>query len=119
MASIRQQRAASQMQQILTELFLREINDPRLEGLTVTEVRVDREFQSADVYVNALGSDVREADVMEALKRASGFLRREVGGRTRFRSTPRLHFHWDPLPARAAQIDNILDSLDIPPEEEE
>ena len=107
------------MQQILTELFLREINDPRLEGLTITEVRIDREFQSADIYVNALGIDSRQEDVMAGLRRASGFIRREVGRRTRFRTTPQLHFHWDPIPARAAQIDNLLDALDIPPAEDE
>ena len=74
MSKIRQQRTAEQIRIILSELVLRQISDPRLQGLTITDVTIDRELQYADIYVNALGDDSREDDVMAALQGAKGAL---------------------------------------------
>lgn len=119
MLTIKQQRTAEQIKVTLSELFLREMGDPRLQALTVTDARIDRELQYADIYVYALGDESREEPVMEALEKATGFLRRALGQRLRLRTVPVLHFHWDPSVEQAAQIHDLLDSLDIPPEEEE
>lgn len=119
MSKIRQQRTADQIHVILSELMLRHLNDPRLLDLTITEVTIDRELKYADVYVQALGDDSRQDDVMATLENAAGFLRRELASRMRLRSMPQLHFHWDPRLAHAEEIDKILGALDIPPVEEE
>jgi ribosome-binding factor A len=118
-SKIRQQRTADQIHMILSELMLRRLNDPRLLYLTVTEVTIDRELQYADVYIQALGDETRQDDVMAALENATGFFRRELASRMRLRTTPQLHFHWDPRLAHAEEIDRILGELDIPPAEEE
>jgi ribosome-binding factor A len=119
MSKIRQRRIAEKIRAVLSELILRESRDPRLQDLTFTDVRIDRELQYADIYVNALGDDSREQEVMSALEGAKGFFRRELAGRIRMRTVPHLHFHWDPTLARAERLNTLLDSLDIPPEPEE
>lgn len=119
MSKIHQRRIAEQIRVLLSELFLREMRDPRLQGLTVTGVDVDREIQYADIYVHALGEDEREEEVMDALLGASGFLRREVGGVLHVRSVPQLRFHWDPTFAHAESINDLLDSIDIPEPEDD
>lgn len=111
MSKIRQQRTAEQIRTILSELFLRELRDPRVHGLTITEVKIDRELQSADIYVSALGDDAREEEVMAGLKSASGFLRRELGQALHLRTVPMLHFHWDPSLSQAEHIHQLLDNL--------
>ena len=116
MSKIRQERTAGQIRTILSQLLLRESRDPRLQGLTITEVKIDRELQYADIYVNALGDESREEEVMAALKGATGYFRRDLASRLTLRTVPKLHFHWDPTLARAEQISQLLDSLDIPPE---
>lgn len=115
MSKIRQRRTADRIQRVLSVLFLRELRDPRLQDITVTEVTIDRELKYADVYVNALGDESRQKEVMAALESATGYLRRELAGRVRLRTVPHLHFHWDPTLARAEEINQILDDLDIPP----
>jgi ribosome-binding factor A len=115
MSKIRQRRTADRIQRVLSVLFLRELRDPRLQDVTVTEVMIDRELKYADVYVNALGDESRQKEVMAALESATGYLRRELAGRVRLRTVPHLHFHWDPTLARAEEINQILDDLDIPP----
>lgn len=119
MSKIRQQRTAEQIQLILSDLFLRGLNDPRLHGITVTEVSIDRELEHADIYVSALGDEDRQDETMVALNKATGYLRREIAGRTRLRSVPQLHFRWDPRLAHAQEVDEILRGLDIPPADEE
>jgi ribosome-binding factor A len=114
--TIKQERAAHLIHNILSELLMTEVTDPALSGVTVTDVTVDREIEYADVYVHAL--DDRD-EVMAGLERANGFLRRELAVRTRFRKTPVLHFHWDVALEHGERIDELLDSLEIPPEEDQ
>jgi ribosome-binding factor A len=113
--SIKQDRMAERIQAILSELLLREIADPRLHHVTITEVRLDPELMYADVYVNALADESRQDVVMAGLERAKGFLRREIGKRIRIRVTPELHFHWDETLERGEHLNQLISKLEIPP----
>jgi len=104
---------------ILSELLMREIRDPRLQGVTITDVKLDPELMFADVYVNALGDESRQGEVLNGLGSASGFLRREIGKRIHTRNTPELHFHWDATLERGERMNRLLASLDIPPAPED
>ncbi|MCA0453376.1 MAG: 30S ribosome-binding factor RbfA [Chloroflexi bacterium] len=112
--SIKQDRMSERIQGILSELLLREVSDPRLQHITVTEVKLDPELMFATIYINALGDESREPEVMAGLQRAKGFLRREVGKRIRLRNSPDLVFHWDKTLARGERMHQIISSLDIP-----
>ena len=109
--TIKQQRAAQLIQEILSELFMLEVTDPALQDVTITGVKVDREIEYAEVYVHALED---RQTVMAGLERANSFLRRELAARTRFRKAPVLHFHWDAAIDHGERIDELLSSLDIP-----
>lgn len=119
MSDIRRKRTAEQIKTIFSSLFLREMGDPRLQGITVTDVTIDRELQYADIYVNALGDESRQEEVMTAVDGASGYLRRELASRLNTRTVPQLRFHWDPTLAYAERIEQLLDSLDLPPEKQD
>lgn len=116
--SIKQDRMNDRIRTILSELLLREISDPRLHGVTVTEVKLDPELMYATAYVNALGDESRRDDVMTALQGASGFLRREVGKSIRLRNTPQLQFIWDTTLEYGERLNQLIDTLVIPAEEE-
>lgn len=114
--TIKQERAAHLIHNILSELLMTEVTDPALDSVTITEVKVDREIEYAEVYVHSM-SDQKET--MHGLDRASGFLRRELAARTRFRKTPMLHFHWDVAVEHGERIDQLLNTLnDDPPANE-
>jgi ribosome-binding factor A len=112
---VKQQRMNERIREILSQLVQREVADPRLKHVTITEVSLDPELVYATVYVNALGDESRQAEVMDGLKRAAGFLRRETGKRIRLRNTPELLFRWDTTLQRGEHINRLLDDLDIPP----
>ncbi len=92
-------------------MLIREISDPRLEQIFVTDVRVDREMAFADIYVSAVEGAERSKEVLVGLKSASGFMRRTLAKRVELRSFPRLRFHWDPTPENADQIEKLLSQL--------
>lgn len=111
--SIKQKRTAEQMRKHLSDIFMTSISDPRLHGLSVMEVKVDRELKHAHVYVGS-ADDEREHELLEAIGRASSYLRRELAQRIQLRTMPMLYFHWDPTLAQSARINDLLDTLDIP-----
>jgi ribosome-binding factor A len=113
--TLKQERMAERIREILSELVLYEVADPAVQGITITEVKLDRELEYATVYVNALGEEARQDEVMAGLRRASGFLRREVGARIAIRRTPELRWQWDETLERGAAMEAKLDQLDIPP----
>lgn len=117
MGKIKQQRIAEQIRELMSQMILFDLNDPRVQGLTITSVTLDRELQHADIRVNALADEERESEVLSGLQSASSYLRRELGKRLRLRRMPQLHFHWDYTLQHVMQVNSILDGLEIPAEE--
>ena len=93
-----------------------EIRDYRLLGVSVTEVRVDRELSYAEIYLSAMEGNEREKEIMAGVESASGFIRKMLSERIELRSFPRLRFHWDPTPEKAAHIEKLI--LEIKKEDE-
>jgi ribosome-binding factor A len=110
-STLRQKRVADRLQVEISELFQREMNDPRLELVTVTRVNIDRELEYANVFVCTVGDEARQAEVLAILKGAHGYIRREIGRRVKLRRTPQLIFHWDPAPEKGEQVEQLLDRL--------
>lgn len=109
----RSDRIADRIKRELSLLFLQEISDPRLEGVNITYVDVDRELAYADIYVSALDGTERKQEIMEALKRASGFIRSQLALTiSHLRTFPQIRFHWDPVPERVERLDQIFAELD-------
>lgn len=105
---IRLQRIADRIRQELSEMLLREINDPRLKQIFITDVDVDRELAYADIYVSAVEGAIRSKEILAGLESASGFLRRALAARVELRAFPQLRFHWDPTPENADTIERLL-----------
>jgi ribosome-binding factor A len=107
----RARRIGDRMLEELAEILQRQAADPRLEGLTVTGVDVDRELGFATIYVTAAATAERRDDILEGLERARGFLRSELARRIPLRSFPQLRFRWDASVDHGAHIDELLDAL--------
>ena len=105
---VRLQRISDRIRQDLSELLIREISDPRLHQIFITDVKVDRELAFADIYVSAVEGSVRSAEILEGLEHANGFLRHALAARIELRTFPRLRFHWDPTPEHADYIEHLL-----------
>lgn len=110
-SGIRIKRIEDRIQQVMSELLIHEVNDPRLKQIFITDVKVDRELAFADVYVSAVEGASRSADVLAGLVSASGFLRKILASKVDLRAFPKLRFHWDPTPENADHIEKVLAGL--------
>ena len=92
-------------------MLIREISDPRLKQIYVTDVKIDKELAFADVYVSAIEGVSRSKDVLAGLESASGFIKRTLASRIELRAFPRVRFHWDMTPENADHIEKLLADL--------
>jgi ribosome-binding factor A len=99
----------------ISHLLQRELKDPRLGFVTVTEVDVAPDLRSARVYVSVLGSEADWRTSLAALESAKGYIHNWLVPRLRTRSVPHLTFHQDRSMAHAAHIQTLLEEL-RPPE---
>lgn len=107
----RRRRVAELIRQVLSELLSRSIRDPRLTGINITEVEMAPDLKRAHVYFTC---PVEAADRIRAgLKKASGFIRREVGARVKLKYVPELVYHHDSSLEDGAAMDALLNSLDL------
>ena len=95
----------------ISHLLQRELKDPRLGFVTVTEVVVSKDLRSGKVYVSVLGTEEQWRDSLAALQRARGFIRNWLVPRLRMRAVPELTFHPDRSMAHAAHIQRVLEQL--------
>lgn len=107
----RARKVAERIQEELADILMRNVADPRLAMITITDVDVDRELAYAQIYVVASGDDERMDEVLAGLEAAQGYLRSQLAARIQLRSFPQLRFRWDASHERGARIEELLDSL--------
>jgi len=108
---VRLQRVNQLIREEISHLIQRELKDPRLGFVTVTEVDVAKDLRSAKVYVSVLGSETQWKESLQALESARGFIRNWLVPRLRLRAVPHLTFHPDRSMAHAAHIQTVLEGL--------
>jgi ribosome-binding factor A len=110
-SKMRAERIADRIREELSEMLIMELSDPRLEGISITDVTLDRELAFASVYVSAVEGSARSEEILAGLEHAQGYIRRELSRRIELRTFPRFRFHWDPTPERAEHIERLISSL--------
>jgi ribosome-binding factor A len=108
---VRQQRVREAYRQELSQLIQRELKDPRIGFLSITDVEVSGDLRQVKVYVSVMGDQQVKEETMAALDRARSFLRSEMGKRVRLRYTPELFFYLDESIERGVRLKGLLDQL--------
>ncbi|APT84957.1 30S ribosome-binding factor RbfA [Corynebacterium aquilae] len=105
-------RLAKRIQTIVATAIEREIKDPRLEFVTITDCKVTGDLHDATIFYTVRGRTLNEEPDIEAgaeaLKRARGQLRKIVGDQLGVRYTPTLAFTHDTMPESATHMEELL-----------
>jgi len=109
MPTRRQRRVSELIHRELSLLLFREARDPRLSGVTITNVDVTPDLLLARVHFSVLGEPEEEDEALAAFQHAGGFLRTELAARVQLRSVPELAFRVDKSTAYARHIDELLE----------
>lgn len=104
----RKLRINPQLQRELAGLIVEELTDPRVAGVSITEVDVSPDLRNATVRVTSLGTDAELEQSVRALGNAAPLLRKGLGARLRVRYVPQLHFRADTRGREADRLTRLI-----------
>lgn len=107
----RSQRVVEQIRRELAELIRLEVKDPRVGFITLTDVEITPDYAHAKVFFTSMTGEGDVPGILQGLRRASGFLRRELGRRIRIHTIPELHFHYDRSVEEGARLSQLIDAV--------
>lgn len=107
----RPERVGEAIRDELSTLLAREVHDPGVGFITLTQVKVSPDLQLARVYYTSMGDEKSLKETAKALGRATAFLRRQIAQRLRLRRAPELQFFYDQSIAHQDRIEQILQDL--------
>lgn len=104
----RARRLGDRIREIVADVLERQVKDPRLGFITVTDCRITADLRDATVFYTVYGDDTARQETAMALRSATGVIRSEVGRRTGIKFTPTVSFVADVVPDHARAIDELL-----------
>lgn len=110
MGSQRMRRIDQALRQVIGDAVARDLKDPRVGFVTVTDVQTSPDLSHARVYVSVLGDlDARDAS-LAGLQSAHGYLQGRIGAELELKRTPTLEFIYDDTTDRAMRLGELLDA---------
>ena len=109
--SYRQERLNENIKELLSELILKKIKDPRVGFVTITSVKISADQMTAKVYFSVMGSEQDRLDSRKGLRSARNFMRRVVGDQLKLRHVPEFRFVYDDSLDKAMKIEEVLKEL--------
>src|SRR5262245_27608078 len=111
MPARRNERLAEEIREEVAQIVAGEMKDPRLGFVTITRVALIADLRTARMLVSVLGGPKERAKSMGILRRASGFVRRELGQRLNIRHTPEILFQQDEGLDNSERVAKLLDEV--------
>jgi ribosome-binding factor A len=108
----RPERVADMLREEIMQIVGYELEDPRVQAVTVTDVRLSENLRDASVYVLVEGSEDEIVAALAALRHAAPYVRKQVGFALSLRHTPEIHFVRDTVEERGARVDKLLQGLE-------
>lgn len=107
----RADRVSGLIQQALSDILLKEVNDPRLDMATITHVKLTKDLRIARIYFSAPGGPEKIVAARNGFNSALGFVKAALARRLGLRYMPDLEFFYDESFDYGAHIENLLDSI--------
>src|ERR1044071_1682172 len=108
----RPERVADMLREEIMQIVGYELEDPRVQAATVTDVRLSENLRDASVYVLVEGSEDEIQAALAALRHAAPYVRKQVGFALSLRHTPEIHFIRDTIEERGARVDRLLEGIE-------
>jgi ribosome-binding factor A len=103
-------RVGEQIRRELADVLRRDVRDPRVAGISLTDVEVSPDYANAVVYFSCLDA-AQVPTAIEGLARAAGFLRSQLAQRIKLHATPDLRFVYDESIERGDRLSRLIDGL--------
>ena len=104
----RSDRVGDLLQELVSQLLMKEVSDPRIGAITLTAVEVTKDLRQAKIYFSILAGSEKKEQVASGLKSATGFIRGRVAKDLKLRFVPTIEFIYDETEDRAQRIEELL-----------
>jgi ribosome-binding factor A len=104
----RPERVADTLREEISQIVGYELEDPRVTGVTVTDVRLSDNLKTARVYVTINGDEAEHREALAALRHAAPYVRKQVGLSLNLPRTPEIHFVRDRVEEEGERVDKLL-----------
>lgn len=111
MANKRAIRVGELLKEEISQIVLREMKDPRIGFVSITDVEVSGDLRHAKVFISVYGTDKEKEETLEGLQQAQGFVRKLVGERVKIHHTPEIIFRYDDSIENGVHISEIIKDL--------
>jgi ribosome-binding factor A len=112
MGRIRPERVAELIQREVVEILDRHLRDPRIHGVTVTDVEVTPDLQYATIFVSTLEGGETRAQALKGLSSAAPAVRYLLAPRLGLREVPEVRFKFDESLERGQRVDELLRKIE-------
>jgi ribosome-binding factor A len=99
------------VREVLGAAVTKDLKDPRVGFVTVTEVRTSGDLRQARVFVSVFGTDEEKAATLEGLASAHGILQARLARELRMKRTPTLQFALDETAEKAAKLEALIEDV--------
>ena len=107
----RPERLAEALKVEIAEVVGFELDDPRVQSATVTDVELSSNGRDAKAFVLITGDENEINLALRSLQRAEPFVRQQVALNLDLRHAPHIHFVRDTAGENAARVSEILENL--------
>lgn len=104
-------RIAERIREIVSQVVLYELKDPRIGFVTVLEARVTPDVKEATVLVSVLGSPDEKKRTMAALEHSRSYIQRRLGKALQTRNTPVLRFKLDESAEKMQELEAVFEKI--------
>ena len=111
LAGNRPHRVGDQILKEISSLLLLKVKDPRLKGVTITDVKVSKDLRHAHVYYSLFGQDAQKEHAQAGFESARGFIRKVIGEKLHLRYVPDIQFRYDVSLEYGQKIDKLLEEV--------
>jgi len=108
MVKERDRRLGELLKEEISDILRREVRDPRIGFVSITEVDVSGDLRHAKVFVSVMGDEQEKQDTMEGLEEATGYIRSLVGDRITVYHTPEIIFRYDDSIEHGIHISQVI-----------
>lgn len=109
MAKHRDSRINEELRKVISDVILHDIKDPDVGFVSIVRADVSHDLRTAKIYYSVMGDAGETGKTKAALKRCSGFIRRQVADKLDLRYTPELNFIFDDSIEHGIRIAHILE----------
>ena len=92
-------------------LLLERVKDPRVEGVTLTGIRLSNDLKRAKLFYSVVGDKGKIERVQAGLNSAKGFIKREIGTRMELRYVPELLFVHDSSLEDGSHMERVFEKI--------